>query len=61
MRVGGKNGYGYQAFAMKSWSSGMAARLAGMERVSFLLDLPHYGVTMIDLDEAELQFDMENA
>jgi predicted HTH domain antitoxin len=48
-------------FKMKRLSSGMAARLAGMERVSFLLDLHRYGVAMIDLDEAELQSDMDNA
>jgi len=48
-------------FEMKRLSSGMAARLAGMERVSFLLDLHRYGVAMIDLDEQELQTDLENA
>ena len=48
-------------FEMKRLSSGMAARLAGMERVSFLLDLHRYGVAMIDLDEAELQSDLDNA
>ena len=48
-------------FEMKRLSSGMAARLAGMDRVSFLLTLHRYGVAMIDLDEAELQSDMENA
>jgi len=48
-------------FEMKRLSSGMAARLAGMERVSFLLDLHRYGVAMIDLDEAELQSDIDNA
>lgn len=48
-------------FEMKRLSSGMAARLAGMDRVSFLLDLHRYGVAMIDLDEQELQADLENA
>jgi len=48
-------------FEMQCLSSGMAARLAGIERISFLLDLHRYGVTMIDLDEAELQSDMDNA
>ncbi len=47
--------------AMKRLSSGMAARLAGMERVSFLLDLHRYGVAMIDLDETERQSDLDNA
>ena len=48
-------------FEMKRLSSGMAARLAGMDRVSFLLNLHRYGVAMIDLDEQELQFDLDNA
>ena len=48
-------------FEMKRLSSGMAARLAGMDRVSFLLSLHHYGVAMIDLDEEELQSDIDHA
>ena len=48
-------------FEMKRLSSGMAARLAGMERVSFLLGLHRYGVAMIDLDETERQSDLDNA
>jgi predicted HTH domain antitoxin len=48
-------------FEMKRLSSGKAARLASMERVSFLLDLHRYDVAMTDLDEAELQSDMDNA
>ena len=48
-------------FEMKRLSSGKAARLAGMDRVSFLLDLHRYGVAMIDLVEAELQSDIDNA
>lgn len=48
-------------FEMKRLSSGMAAQLAGMDRVSFLLNLHRYGVATIDLDESELQADVENA
>jgi len=48
-------------FEMKRLSSGMAASLVGMDRVSFLLDLHRYGVAMIDLEEEELVSDMENA
>ena len=48
-------------FEMKRLSSGMAARLVGMDRVSFLLSLHHYGVAMIDLDEEELQSDIDHA
>lgn len=48
-------------FEMKRLSSGMAAKLVGMDRVSFLLSLHHYGVPMIDLDEQELLSDAKNA
>ena len=48
-------------FEMKRLSSGMAARLVGIDRVSFLLNLHHYGVAMIDLDETELEADVQNA
>ena len=48
-------------FELGKLSSGMAAQLAGMERVSFLLALHRYGVAMIDLDAAELASDSKNA
>lgn len=48
-------------FEMKWLSSGMAAQLAGVDRVSFLLNLHRYGVAMIDLDEKELQSDLDHA
>lgn len=48
-------------FEMKRLSSGMAAALVGTDRVSFLLNLHRYGVPMIDLTEAELLSDLENA
>ncbi|GAB4278826.1 MAG: hypothetical protein Fur0025_05650 [Oscillatoriaceae cyanobacterium] len=48
-------------FEMKRLSSGMAAALAGTDRVSFLLQLHRYGVPMIDLTEEELLSDIENA
>ena len=48
-------------FEMKRLSSGMAADLIGVERVAFLLKLADYGVSMIDLSEAELIADLENA
>ena len=46
---------------MKRLSSGMAAALAGTDRVSFLLQLHRYGVPTIDLTEEELLSDIENA
>jgi len=48
-------------FEMKRLSSGIAANLAGMDRVSFLLSLHRYGVAMIDLEEEELRSDVANA
>ena len=48
-------------FEMKRLSSGMAAALAGMDRVSFLLSLHHYGVAMVDLEEEELLSDLAHA
>ncbi len=41
-------------FEMGRLSSGKAARLAGMDRVTFLLSLNRVGVAMLDLDEAEM-------
>lgn len=48
-------------FEMKKLSSGMAAQLIGMDRVSFLFNLHRFGVTMINLEEDELLSDIENA
>lgn len=48
-------------FEMGRLSSGMAAQLAGIDRVTFLLGLHRYGVAMIDLDQDELQSDLEHA
>jgi len=48
-------------FELKKLSSGMAASLAGIDRVSFLLSLHRYSVDMIDIDPDEIQEDLENA
>lgn len=48
-------------FELKRISSGVAAQLAGVDRVSFLLSLHRYGVAALDLDENELESDVENA
>ncbi len=48
-------------FEMKRLSSGMAAKLAGIPRVLFLLKLYQYGIPMLDLDEEELSEDIRNA
>jgi predicted HTH domain antitoxin len=48
-------------FEMKKLSSGMAAKLVGIPRVLFLLNLHRYNVSMIDLEEEELLTDIDNA
>jgi predicted HTH domain antitoxin len=48
-------------FEMKRLSSGMAASLIGVNRVTFLLKLGDYDVPMIDLTEEELLSDLANA
>ncbi len=48
-------------YEMKRLSSGLAAQLAGVTRVEFLLGLHRYGVAMIDLDDAELRADLIHA
>lgn len=48
-------------FEMKRLSSGMAARLVGVERVTFLLSLSSYGVPMINAEEEEVLVDIQNA
>ncbi|MFT5091036.1 MAG: putative HTH domain antitoxin [Candidatus Latescibacterota bacterium] len=42
-------------------SSGRAAELAGVSRVSFLQSLAEYGVAIFDLREEELLQDLANA
>ena len=48
-------------FEMKRISSGMAAQLAGIDRVTFLLSLHCYGVVMIAFGEEELVSDANHA
>lgn len=48
-------------FEMKQLSSGIAASLVGMDRLSFLLNLHRFGVAMINLEESELAADIEHA
>ncbi|MGQ9767275.1 MAG: UPF0175 family protein [Anaerolineae bacterium] len=42
-------------------STGMAARLAGMSRVSFMFELARFGLSPIGVDADELEQDMANA
>jgi predicted HTH domain antitoxin len=48
-------------YEMKRLSSGMAAQLAGVSRVEFLLELHRYGVPVIDLTPDEILADTANA
>ena len=48
-------------YEMKRLSSGMAAQLAGVSRVEFLLELHRYGVPVIDLTPGEISADAANA
>ncbi|MEH2088337.1 UPF0175 family protein [Nostoc sp.] len=48
-------------FETKRISSDLAAQLAGIDRVTFLLNLHRYGIAMIDLTEEELMSDLANA
>lgn len=48
-------------FEMKRISSGIAAQILNIDRVSFLLSLYRYNVPIIDLDEADLLSDLANA
>jgi predicted HTH domain antitoxin len=48
-------------FELRRLSSGLAAKLAGVDRMTFLLGLHQFGVAMIDLEEDELMADFDNA
>ena len=48
-------------YEMKRLSSGMAAQLAGVPRVQFLLELHRYGVPVIDLSADDIASDAANA
>jgi len=48
-------------YQMRRLSSGRAAQLAGVPRVSFLQSLSHYGVPIFELSPDELQQDIQNA
>ena len=48
-------------YEMKRLSSGMAAQVAGVSRVEFLLELHRFGVPVIDLSAADIESDTVNA
>jgi predicted HTH domain antitoxin len=48
-------------FEMKRLSSGQAAQLVGMDRVTFLLRLKEFGISAMNLEAEELLSDIRNA
>lgn len=46
---------------MRRLSSGMAAALAGVGRVEFLLEIHRYGVAVVDLSQEDLDTECTNA
>jgi predicted HTH domain antitoxin len=48
-------------YELKRLPSGMAAQLAGVSRVEFLLELHRFGVAVIDLTADEVLADAANA
>jgi predicted HTH domain antitoxin len=48
-------------YEMKRLSSGMAASLIGMNRLTFLAQLQRFGVPVIDLGDDELAEDVGHA
>jgi predicted HTH domain antitoxin len=48
-------------YQMEKLSSGRAAQLAGVPRISFLQSLSRYGVPVFDLTTEELRSDSDNA
>jgi predicted HTH domain antitoxin len=56
-----KTAMALKLFEMKRISSGIAASLIGMDRVSFLLLLHRYGIPMINETTSEIESDLNNA
>ena len=48
-------------YEMGRVSTGLAAELAGMDRVSFMFALDHFGLSPIGVDPDELEQDLKNA
>ncbi len=48
-------------YEMGRVSTGLAAQLAGMDRVSFMFSLDHFGLSPIGVDPDELEQDLANA
>lgn len=50
-----------QLFGLRKVSSGKAARIAGVSRLTFLQNLARFGVPVFDMSEDELDEDIRNA
>jgi predicted HTH domain antitoxin len=48
-------------YEMNRISTGLAARLAGMDRISFMFALAHFDLSPIGVDPDELEQDLANA
>jgi predicted HTH domain antitoxin len=48
-------------YEMGRVTTGMAARLAGMDRVSFMFELDRFGLSPLGVDAGDLKQDMANA
>jgi predicted HTH domain antitoxin len=48
-------------YEMQRISSGVAAQIAGIDRVDFLLGLSRYGISMMNFDASELETDVLSA
>ena len=48
-------------YEMRRISSGLAARIAGLDRLSFLLELERYGVPVVDLTREEFEEEIQSA
>ena len=48
-------------YEMGKMSSGHAAAFAGMSRIQFLQNMGHYGVSIFDITDEELEQDLQNA
>ncbi len=48
-------------YEMERITTGMAAQIAGMDRVAFIFELARFGLSPIGIDPEELESDLANA
>jgi predicted HTH domain antitoxin len=59
--LGAKLAMAAKLYELKRLSSGQAASLIGMDRLSFLAQLPRFGVPVIELAPDDIAEDIRNA